>query len=426
MGWETYLEIDRALLEISYSHAPSAPTLLFRRSDVDLSDDAVVWVTSARAALQNLRAAGFTWELVLEEYTSSRDFSIEAAMFRGYFEGGHSREERADFLASVDQSSPEADLKLVAKTALDEANAQRDGLVADPLGDLPNREVLDRLLVTEGTSGLTEWCPEKPVVIRYLLVRAADYFVRSRSAAPLVGWAFAMVALLHHAPPDAEVIFNISQAAEASGDDAQAYAEQFWNDAQSSLCQNAEFYGRIFEGIASATGDLARSIQFGRLETMLSGARDREVDKQERGRRLEALVAALLDIPGTGLALLEKRLKHADEELDLVLRNDLQEPFWRNFNSPLVLVECKNWTSRVDINELRVLETKMRDRGRLCNVGIFVSLSGFSKPFVQRVRELQQQGLTIFLVERCDIEELLRQRMTLALWLCQNGLRRIL
>ena|GEM_PF-3731530 len=72
MGWETYLEIDRALLEISYSHAPSAPTLLFRRSDADLSDNAVVWVTSARAALQNLRAAGFTWELVLEEYTSSR------------------------------------------------------------------------------------------------------------------------------------------------------------------------------------------------------------------------------------------------------------------------------------------------------------------------------------------------------------------
>ena len=347
-------------------------------------------------------------------------------MLRGYFEGGHTQAARADFLAGVNQSSPEADLKLVATTALDEASAQRDVLVADPLGDLPNRDVLDRLFVTEGTSGLMDWCPEQPIVTRYLLLRAADYFVRSRAAAPLVGWAFAMVALLHHAPPDAEIVFNISQAAEASGDDAHAYAEQFWNDAQSSLCQNAEFYGRIFQGIASATGDLARSIQFGRLETMLSSARDRDVDKQERGRRLEALVAALLDIPDTGLALLEKRLKHADEELDLVLRNDLQEPFWRNFNSPLVLVECKNWTSRVDINELRVLETKMRDRGRLCNVGIFVSLSGFSKPFVQRVRELQQQGLTVFPVEQRDIEELLRQRLSLALWLCHNGLRRIL
>lgn len=159
---------------------------------------------------------------------------------------------------------------------------------------------------------------------------------------------------------------------------------------------------------------------------MLSVACEAGVTKQERGRRLEALVAALLEIPDTGLAVLEKRLKHADEELDLVLRNELQEPFWRNFNSPLVLVECKNWSSRVDINELRVLESKMRDRGSLCSVGVFVALGGFSKPFSQRVRELQVQGLTIFPLERSDIEEIIHQRLTIAQWLRQNGLRKIL
>lgn len=426
MGWETYLQVDGALLELCRSYAPNAPTLLFRRSNLDLSGDGVAWVTSVRDGLQNLRAAGFSWELVLEEYSSSRDFSIDAAFFRGLLSGGSSAEDYAEFCRLVDESSPADDLKLLATSALDEANAIRDSWAADPLADEPAREVLDKLLFGESMRTPGTWCTAKPQVERYLLLRASDYFVRSRAAAPLVGWAFAMVALLRHAPPDAPLMFDISQGIEPSGKDAATYAEEFWNAAQVSLCQDAEFYGRIFAGIASATGDLARAIQFGRLETMLSVACEAGVTKQERGRRLEALVAALLEIPDTGLAVLEKRLKHADEELDLVLRNELQEPFWRNFNSPLVLVECKNWSSRVDINELRVLESKMRDRGSLCSVGVFVALGGFSKPFSQRVRELQVQGLTIFPLERGDIEEIIHQRLTLAQWLRQNGLRKIL
>ena len=124
----------------------------------------MAWVTSVRDGLQNLRAAGFSWELVLEEYSSPRDVSIDAAFFRGLLSGGSSADDYADFCRLVDKSSPAVDLKLLATSALDEARAIRDSWAADPLAGEPAREVLDRLLFGGSMQATGNWCTDKPQV----------------------------------------------------------------------------------------------------------------------------------------------------------------------------------------------------------------------------------------------------------------------
>jgi hypothetical protein len=433
MGWETQLTVDGLMVGLWHKHAPSDPALLFKRTDAVIShanpDDedeqhAIVWRTSAAEALSNLHASGFSWEHLLSDYAQGRDYSFELAFMKGALSAQLAPAEYAAFLEQLEQHTPADDLRLVALKALDETRALHESWTRDPLGESPPTPIRDALLFYQRTEQYNFRIDrDEPRDVRAILARAADYFVRNQQSAPLVGWAFAMVALLRHTPPNAEVVFDVSSAV---GGDPEVYAATFWESAQAGLADVARFYGSIFAGLAAATTDVARAARYGRLDAMLAGASELGISNIAKGMRLEELVAALLELPDSKLPVLEKRLKHADEELDLVLRNDLEEPFWKSFNSPVILVECKNWSSRVDVNELRILETKMRDRNRICSVGIFVALMGFTQPFLSRARDLQGQGLTIFPVDGDDVRNIIQTKQTVPLWLSDKGLRRIL
>lgn len=433
MSWETQLTVDGLLLGLWHNHAPSNPSLLFTRTDavttladpVDEDDHpGLVWRTSAGKALRNLRASGFSWELLLSDYSQSRDYSFDLAFLQGMLSAQLPESEYSAFVKQLEQHTPADDLRLAATKALDETRALRDSWGRDQVEEAPPTPVRDGLLFYDYAGKLNVRIgADEPHEVRFVLTRAVDYFVRNHHSAPLVGWVFVMVALLHHMPPDAEVIFDVSSAVNGSPEE---YAATFWDLAQAELADTARFYGSIFAGLAAATNDAARTALYGRLDVMLGSASEPMLSNVDKGRRLEELVAALLDLPDSKLPVLEKRLKHADEELDLVLRNDLDEPFWKGFGSPVVLVECKNWSSRVDINELRILETKMRDRNRIASLGIFVSLAGFTQQFLVRARDLQGQGLTIFPVTGDDIHEIIHTRQTLPQWLSDKGIRRIL
>lgn len=73
----------------------------------------------------------------------------------------------------------------------------------------------------------------------------------------------------------------------------------------------------------------------------------------------------------------DRNTRTATEEIDLIVLNNSQDPLYSR-EGPLVLVECKNWTSKPGRPEFSLLESKMRNRYSRCTIAFLVSWSGFA------------------------------------------------
>jgi hypothetical protein len=61
-------------------------------------------------------------------------------------------------------------------------------------------------------------------------------------------------------------------------------------------------------------------------------------------------------------------LNNDDEEIDLVLKNNIESPFFQSLNSPVILVEAKNWKSKTPTKETRNFSMKCDDHKNLTRV----------------------------------------------------------
>lgn len=145
-----------------------------------------------------------------------------------------------------------------------------------------------------------------------------------------------------------------------------------------------------------------------------------------RGDILESLVEALIKTEEPELQVVEKNYRTAQEEIDLIATNRLQDPFWIAHHSPLLFVECKNWKKKPGVPELRVFESKMQDKGAVCRIGIFVSMQGFTRTFLQRLATSQKNDGIIFAVSGDDIKDLVHRKVRLTDWLAGAGVTRSL
>ena len=103
-----------------------------------------------------------------------------------------------------------------------------------------------------------------------------------------------------------------------------------------------------------------------------------EDDSNIKGRLLEELTCKFFECI-EGFSIID-RLKTETEEIDLVILNKSTEPFWQK-ESQLILVECKNWSSRCGKNELVIFKEKIRNRRSRSKLGFFVSWNGFTETF---------------------------------------------
>ena len=65
---------------------------------------------------------------------------------------------------------------------------------------------------------------------------------------------------------------------------------------------------------------------------------------------------------------------------NLELSNKGTDAFW-NKAGGIIIVECKNLSATVNRKEFDAFYAKMKRRGNLCELGFFVSYSGFSEGF---------------------------------------------
>lgn len=150
--------------------------------------------------------------------------------------------------------------------------------------------------------------------------------------------------------------------------------------------------------IAQERAELETQIAAKYQEVLLRG------DARQKGKALEELLAALFaSIPG--FTVIERNYHTATEEIDLVLRNASDDPFWRGMGS-LILVEAKNWQSqRVGKNEYVHFYRKLENRGGHCTLGFLICTERFAETFHQ---ERLRDGKSPLRIAPIDGEDLRR------------------
>jgi hypothetical protein len=95
-----------------------------------------------------------------------------------------------------------------------------------------------------------------------------------------------------------------------------------------------------------------------------------------QGRALEDLICYVFaQVPGISITRRNEMNAFRTEEIDVALWNDGHaDGFF--FLPNIILVECKNWSSRVSSSELSWFDTKLRNRG--LNFGVLVAANGIT------------------------------------------------
>ncbi|MEA1925390.1 MAG: phospholipase D-like domain-containing protein [Candidatus Altiarchaeota archaeon] len=139
---------------------------------------------------------------------------------------------------------------------------------------------------------------------------------------------------------------------------------------------------------------------------------EQQKDKHKKGKILEEFSRLFFSFDD-GLVVDDVNLRTEDEEIDIVLKNKINDPFWQQLKSPFIFIECKNWSSKVGTDELKKFRTDVSDHGNLTNIGLFIAVNGFTKGInTQQIRVVKDDKI-LCAVEGKDIETFLNSKISL-------------
>jgi Restriction endonuclease len=179
-----------------------------------------------------------------------------------------------------------------------------------------------------------------------------------------------------------EDVFNKARRIQ---DEIETPAQRVVDDVTRALARSAD---RVLRGHYAQVSDLMARVEAAKSST-------------EKGMSLEVLMAALFEqVPG--FVVYDRNTRTETEEIDLIVLNDSRDPVYLR-EGPLVLVECKNWTSRPGRPEFSLLEGKMRNRYSRCTMAFLVSWSGFSDTTWRETIRLSRDKNVIVCLTGSDI-----------------------
>ncbi|MEY2562668.1 MAG: hypothetical protein QOH88_861 [Verrucomicrobiota bacterium] len=142
--------------------------------------------------------------------------------------------------------------------------------------------------------------------------------------------------------------------------------------------------------ISPQTPQLSTSARLGFVE--LLGKVEHAASADQKGRALEQLVETLLaSVPGFEV---KQRIRTETEEVDLVVLQRGDEPRWKR-DAPLLLIECKNWSSRCGKNELVQFKEKLANRRGRSTLGFIVSWNGFAETVTKELLRGSREDMLI-------------------------------
>lgn len=453
MGWHTYLRIERRILSDWRKFAPNEGKFIFRKTDLriiyqkkksDLEHIRITYSTTANKAIMHLNEQGFTWEacVQIEERVRSAGGAAESLMLGR--EIGKSIMRRRSKSAAPSKKSKIADGNKLGRmrTAFANIPGSRD------LEDFANYLWTDfsRHYSSGNEKGWNCWgafldpyssVEEEPGLLRVFEkttpqgARAFESLAWLRMSSPLLCWPLVMRIGLSAVPPGAAIELDLStdmheHIGGGLANTPEEYAEKYYDRAQNSVSTEAELVGRYLSILAPTPGSPSRDYWRGRAKAALSSISEHAKSPKDRGDRLEDLICAIFGMCKPDLEIVERNLRRHDEELDVVISNHVRDSFWSSLQSPLLFVECKNWSSPVGAGELRIFAEKIRERRSLCRVGFLIAPGGFTRSIEGMLRSRQAEGVIIFLLTFSDLEELAEGNLSFAEWVPKKGIGKLL
>lgn len=170
------------------------------------------------------------------------------------------------------------------------------------------------------------------------------------------------------------------------------------NAIESSACERLNQIRGNYDDLEIGDGRLVTDADIARVESAPT--------VHSKGKSLEDLVATLFVSLG-GFQVIKRNYRTKTEEIDVVLKNVSNAPFWKH-RSPFIEVECKNWSTPAPRAELDSLRAKVENRAGQCGIGVFVSWSGFTKDFDNELLRLTRENYVIVVMDGEGITEAVR------------------
>lgn len=141
----------------------------------------------------------------------------------------------------------------------------------------------------------------------------------------------------------------------------------------------------------------------------------KETDKYKKWQSLEIFLEKLLSYI-SWFEIIERNLRLEDEEFDLVIKNNSTRPFIQNFNTPLILLEAKNWINKIEAKEFNAFKWKLSNHKNLVKLWIFVSMSWFTSWVSLSQIRANAAGENIIIITWEDIEDLINNNKNIDEW----------
>ena len=124
-----------------------------------------------------------------------------------------------------------------------------------------------------------------------------------------------------------------------------------------------------------------------------------EGTNQEKGRRLEALLAFLFS-QVSDLKVAERNFRTETEEIDLVLQVDNFSPrVWQKAGVPFILVEAKNRQDKASQPMMSVLINKLQTKRGTARIGVMVSMAGFTTDAREQELRFSTQEICVVMID---------------------------
>jgi DNA-binding response OmpR family regulator len=245
----------------------------------------------------------------------------------------------------------------------------------------PFFETYQDILVPEGYR--VEWAPDKKTALTRIKDFAWDVVILDQRLQGSAGGDSGIDLISEIVPTGAKVIVATAYADEKM-------IERAFREGAYDYLEKVSTLGMM---LRIKVRNASEAVRERRLASLSEAQREQEIQDlwkacqteangNRKGRLLEELLVSMFKtVPG--MMNTSTNRTSADEEIDIVIRNESQDPLW-SAERGYILVECKNWSKPVDPRELVVFRDKLSNRGGRCRLGFFVAAGGFTKGFHSR------------------------------------------
>jgi len=113
------------------------------------------------------------------------------------------------------------------------------------------------------------------------------------------------------------------------------------------------------------------------------------------------------------LSVIDRNIRFQNEEIDILLKNNIDKPFWQHFKSPSILIECKNTSKPMPSKDIVLFKEKIRNKTNMVKLGFIISINGFTKNVRTEILKAQMDNITLGLITKDDIILFFSKKMTL-------------